>query len=692
MNFRILGVVQELLDRARYGRDGITFGGKRDIYRTLGYERVLRPEKYRDRFERNAVAARIVEAKPIATWRGGFDLIEDEDESKTTPFEKEWDELNKRLKITSRMQQADILAGLAGYSVIVFGAPGKFEEPLESCSAKELMYLSVYAADDAPVAEFEIEETNPRYGHPVFYTLKRTASRTSTQTKSNQAGKRVHFSRVMHIADGVLDDPVNGTPRMKRCWNLLDDLEKVTGGGAEAFWRRADQGQQFDLDPDMELDEAAKLKLEEEVDKYVHGFSRIMRTRGMKVNSLGSDVASFKDPAEAILAQISAGTGIPQRILMGSEQAKLAAEQDKTKWDQDIEARRADFAGPQVVRPFLDRMIELGVLTEPKEYEVEWSQLKTADDGEKVEYATKLAQLNGTMGEEVVTVDEVREAIGKAPLAESTDDPNAPLDARSKRAASTYADIHRSADRFLPRTKKILKAAFNQGKAQLDSEKLHTALTEKDEDAVLSMLSEAITAVEDALRSPFEQVLTDVMRTSGKAAARKLKKSLRVNGLRAAAPEIKDFEFDVTNPEAVEWIKDHAGDLIKNVSKTTREEIKDLVERAFTEQFDVDDLAEQISEIIGDDTRAEVIARTETMNASNEGQQQLWEQAQEAGFLTGEEKKEWITTPDDRLCPICEPMDGVTVAMSEDFNVDGDQVDNPPAHPNCRCTIALTAM
>lgn len=151
-----------------------------------------------------------------------------------------------------------------------------------------------------------------------------------------------------------------------------------------------------------------------------------------------------------------------------------------------------------------------------------------------------------------------------------------------------------------------------------------------------------------------------------------------------------DWKFDVTEPNAVKWIKDHAAEAVKDIDEATREQIREVVEEAFTDQFDVDDLADEIADIIGDEARADVIARTEVMRASNQGQLEAWEQATDAGLLTGDETKEWITTPDDRLCPVCEPLDGVNVAMNEDFDVDGEKVEGPPAHPNCRCTVGLT--
>ena len=66
---------------------GLTFGGARDLYQALGYQRKLLPQDYRDRYKRNGIAARVVEAFPKATWRGGAELIEDEDPTETTDFE-----------------------------------------------------------------------------------------------------------------------------------------------------------------------------------------------------------------------------------------------------------------------------------------------------------------------------------------------------------------------------------------------------------------------------------------------------------------------------------------------------------------------------------------------------------------------------------------------------------------------------
>jgi SPP1 gp7 family putative phage head morphogenesis protein len=87
--------------------------------------------------------------------------------------------------------------------------------------------------------------------------------------------------------------------------------------------------------------------------------------------------------------------------------------------------------------------------------------------------------------------------------------------------------------------------------------------------------------------------------------------------------------------------------------------------------------------------RAESIARTEILSALNEGAQESWRQARAEGLLGKGSDKEWIVTPDERLCPYCEPLDGVRVPLDEKFRTGLGEVSGPPLHPQCRCTIAV---
>lgn len=391
------------------------YNGKRDLYRAFGYKRILEPEDYRSRFKRNAVANRIVKALPKATWRGNVELIEDEEIDKTTAFEEAFEAFAKRTKFWAVLARADVLAGINRYSVILIGAPGELDQPLESAGPDEIASLTPYAEEDATILSYEGDAASERFGQPTFYAIKRTSLTSGSAVNSTSSGKKVHWSRVIHIVDGNLDDNIFGEPRLECVWNLLDDLEKVTGSGAEAFWRRADAGMLFDLDPTLDFNEPSKDALKKQLHEYEHDYKRMLLTRGVKVSTLGSNVADFSRPTEAIISQISAGTGIPQRILMGSERGQLASTQDRSNWDDRVVDRRNEWAVP-LVMSIVDRFIALGALPAPVEgeYVVRFSAIRVMDDTQRAEIATKWAQLS--VGDQpVVTADEIREKVLELP-------------------------------------------------------------------------------------------------------------------------------------------------------------------------------------------------------------------------------------------------------------------------------------
>jgi hypothetical protein len=393
------------------------------------------------------VAARVVEAYPRSTWRGvAGELIEDEDPKKITQFEKAWSELSLRLKIWSTMMKVDILSGLGHYAILYLGAPGSPTSPLPTSVAPEnLMFLSCYAEDEAKIKTLETKD-NERFGQALTYAVKRLTNAPGAAGGAAAQEIEVHWSRVIHIADGLLDDQINGQPRLERVWNLLDDLEKVTGAGAEAFWLRAHQGYQFNLDKDTKLDSQGEEELEEEVDAFLNGVSRAVRTRGLDLKVLGSDVATFDRNVDSIISQISSGTGIPQRILMGSERGQLASQQDRVNWAERIQDRRTEYAGPLMIRPLVDRLIEHGILPTPKQYEVRWPQIYDLSDGERADIAMKWAGVNQKNGGDkdstkvVIVPNEIRDRvlglppINEADLAKMEETEKANLDIKKTQA------------------------------------------------------------------------------------------------------------------------------------------------------------------------------------------------------------------------------------------------------------------
>jgi hypothetical protein len=114
----------------------------------------------------------------------------------------------------------------------------------------------------------------------------------------------------------------------------------------------------------------------------------------------------------------------------------------------------------------------------------------------------------------------------------------------------------------------------------------------------------------------------------------------------------------------------------------------------------------QISQAILDrgiaatEARADMLARTGTIWAMNEGAEQRYAAA-------GIQVEEWSATEDDATCPFCMQFDGKIVKVHDPFWTGGESVgvtnaagqtlslkipegmniQHPPLHPNCRCTL-----
>jgi hypothetical protein len=93
--------------------------------------------------------------------------------------------------------------------------------------------------------------------------------------------------------------------------------------------------------------------------------------------------------------------------------------------------------------------------------------------------------------------------------------------------------------------------------------------------------------------------------------------------------------------------------------------------------------------------RARRIAENESQVAFNFGTQLVLMNAVQKGYLPVDARKVWVTAVDERVCPVCAPMDSVAVKIDEPFSVRAHHgllshdvsLWVPPAHPSCRCRV-----
>jgi len=136
------------------------------------------------------------------------------------------------------------------------------------------------------------------------------------------------------------------------------------------------------------------------------------------------------------------------------------------------------------------------------------------------------------------------------------------------------------------------------------------------------------------------------------------------------------------NAEAARWARDRAGELITEIDATTLEVVRKAVERFVTTPGAT--LQDIIDRLPFGEARARLIGITESTAAFAEGNQSA-ANALAKKYPDVAVVKTWLTNNDDRVCSICAPLDGAQVAYNSAFP---GGIDNPPAHPGCRCSTS----
>ncbi|KKL47182.1 hypothetical protein LCGC14_2338110, partial [marine sediment metagenome] len=262
-------------------RGGLQFGGKRDLYKIFGYE--LRPtyDDYFAKYARQDIASRVVDAPAQAVWRNPPEIVS------SPEFKVKWDALVKKNKIWFYLERVDRLAGIGFYSTLLVGFNDSSNLEQSVGKADDILYLQPYSQPAASIKSFSKDTKDPRFNLPEMYQLNVSDPASLINISGTIVGPSmsardidVHHSRILHVAESVLENEIVGIPRLQKVFNLLDDLMKVVGGSSEMFWLNARQGLQMDVDKDMDLSVPDAEALTVEVEEFQHQLRRFLRTRG----------------------------------------------------------------------------------------------------------------------------------------------------------------------------------------------------------------------------------------------------------------------------------------------------------------------------------------------------------------------------------------------------------------------------
>jgi len=398
---------------ARYG---YTYGGKRNVAQVLGYQETLDYDGYLARYARDGIGGRIVEIPAEATWGTLPRLTEDRELHSETALSRKFIEITERTQVRRMLEKLDVLAGIGRYSVGVIGfRDGRsLEEPVAegAVGADGVLYLAAFSEKHATPADIDTDPRSPGYGRPSHYdidfsrgledadpSLFRSILGRLGSAQPGRLSRKVHASRLIHVAEGTLEDDVFGRPRLRRVWDRLDDLAKTVGGAAEIFWLTANRGMQFDVDPEkVTITPEITAAIEAQLKEYDSGLRRILQTSGVNIKGLNELGAGNVNPLgvfRVVAAIIIGTTGIPYRMLFGTERGQNINAEDRAGWLEQIAQRRATFGKEVVLQPFIERLVHAGALPKlAREAELFWPPVH--DDMRQAEVAdiTARAVLN----------------------------------------------------------------------------------------------------------------------------------------------------------------------------------------------------------------------------------------------------------------------------------------------------------
>jgi uncharacterized protein len=378
-----LAVFSELVSRINFAKQhGLQYGGDRDVFEVAGYETNLTYDDFHRLYERMGLAKKLIDMPAETTWRAPPEVVEPDMPEDGTEFSREWQGLAKRLRIWSRMERLDKLARKGRYAVMLIGTPDGDDQnlrtPMPNLSGPDdVLYLEVYSEKYARIHQLVSDPTDPRHRLPEIYNIDLGGDirQGSVQAQTNTV--QVHWTRVAHVAEDLLEDDIFGLETLRPVWNHFHDLLKVSASTAEAFWQRVAGILQATVDPDAKVSDAELDALDDALKEVYHDLRKTFLGEGIELSRLAESEPNPEAAAALYITLIAAGSPIPKRMLIGSETGERASTEDQKSYYGAIAERQVQHAEPNMLRPFIDRLIEHRALPRPtaEDYDVVWPSL-----------------------------------------------------------------------------------------------------------------------------------------------------------------------------------------------------------------------------------------------------------------------------------------------------------------------------
>jgi hypothetical protein len=264
------------------------------------------------------------------------------------------------------------------------------------------------------VAEWDTSETSATYGEPKAWMYK----------EINVAGKgpgrqvTVHPDRVI-----IFGDYREGISFLEPGLNAFINLEKVEGGSAESFLKNAARQLSVNFDKDTKLESLAAMygvKVKDLAEGFNDGVRAINRaqdaaliTQGAQVTTLTANVPDPEPHYSINLQTAAASVQIATRIITGSQSGERASTEDQKGFNARGQGRRVSQLSRDIAAA-IRHLQDIGQIDPTVDFTVIWDDLTEFSQGEKLDAAAKMADINQKMlaSGTVFTAEEIRDTAG----------------------------------------------------------------------------------------------------------------------------------------------------------------------------------------------------------------------------------------------------------------------------------------
>jgi hypothetical protein len=397
-----------------------------------GYKVNLEFEDHYQMYRRFGIAKAGIKMPVNMCWRTFPKIMEGKEgdgdiRDESTPWEAAINSIFKSTKLMRKLKRVDEFQRVGHYGAFVIQIRGKGDQPdwgkpLDKIRADQIVkFIPLYEVQLEPT-QWDNDKKSDRYGEPVMYQFQESRLNDSNTEDNRLRVVTVHYSRVIIFAEGADDESIYGVPANEAGFNDLITMEKIIGAGGEGFWKSAKMPTVYtNTSKDAPLPSADQIdEMDAAIKDFAEGVDKYLMTGGLDPKVLSSVMSDPKEPFTIALQSYSASIEVAGKLLVGSQEGKLASQEDARFTMSAMQSRREDF-GTIMVQSCVDWMTVHGIINK-SEYYVEWDDLLAPSDKDKFELGTQLSkiivEMVAKLGESPIDPNEVAIVMGYKPYSE----------------------------------------------------------------------------------------------------------------------------------------------------------------------------------------------------------------------------------------------------------------------------------